>query len=164
MCLKNCFIHFLLLKKGDFVLCDFGACYNRYNSDITRTFIFGKASVKQKEMYETVFEAHNIGLEEVRPGIKANKVHEAVNNYIDDTQFKGRFIHSTGHSLGLSVHDGGAKFSPTCDIELKENMVFTVEPGIYIPGYGGVRIEDDILVKKDGIEILTKTPCKIIEI
>ncbi len=152
------------LKKGDFVLCDFGACFRRYNSDITRTFISGKASDKQKDMYKTVLEAHKIGLDRIKPGLKANKVHEAVNSYIDSTQFKGRFIHSTGHSLGLAVHDGGAKFSPTCEIELKENMVFTVEPGIYIPGFGGVRIEDDVLIKKDGIELLTKTPCQIIEI
>jgi Xaa-Pro dipeptidase len=153
-----------LLKKGDFVLCDFGACFSRYNSDITRTFVFGKASGKQKDMYETVLEAHKIGLDEVKPGLKANKVHEAVNSYIDGTQFKGRFIHSTGHSLGLAVHDGDARFSPSSEIELIENMVFTVEPGVYIPGFGGVRIEDDVLIKKDGIELLTKTPCKIIEI
>ena len=152
------------LKKGDFVLCDFGACFKKYNSDITRTFVFGKASDKQNEMYKTVLEAHRIGLDIVKPGLKANKVHEAVSLYIDKTEFKGRFIHSTGHSLGLAVHDGGVRFSTSCEVELKENMVFTVEPGVYIPGFGGVRIEDDVLIKKDGVELLTKTPRNFIEI
>jgi len=96
--------------------------------------------------------------------LKGRDVHEAVNSYIENSEFKGRFIHSTGHSLGLSVHDGGARLSSGADIELEENMVFTVEPGIYIPDFGGVRIEDDIVVKKDGIEILTKSPRELIEI
>ncbi len=145
------------LKKGSFVLFDFGSRYHKYNSDITRTFVFGKADKKQREMYKTVLDAQKIGFESIKPGVKANKVHHSVSNYIEKTKFKGRFIHSTGHSLGLSVHDGGG-FSPESKIVLRENMVFTVEPGVYIPGFGGVRIEDDILIKKDGVEVLTKTP------
>lgn len=152
------------LKKGDFVLCDFGACFRKYNSDITRTFVFGKASEKQKEMYETVLEAQRIGFEKTKSGIKASDVHNAVESYINNTKFKGRFIHSTGHPLGLSVHDGGTRLSVNYDMELKENMVFTIEPGVYLPEVGGVRIEDDILIKKDGIEILTKSPRQLIEI
>lgn len=152
------------LKKGDFVLCDFGACFRKYNSDITRTFVFGKASEKQKDMYETVLEAQRIGFDTVKPGSKAHEVHDAVDSFIEGTKFKGRFIHSTGHSLGLAVHDGDTKLSSDCEVELKENMVFTVEPGVYIPGFGGVRIEDNVLIKKDGVELLTKTPREIIEI
>ncbi len=152
------------LKKGDFVLCDFGACFRKYNSDITRTFVFGNASDKQKSMYKTVQEAQKIGLDIIKPGLKASEVHEAVHSYIEKTEFKGRFIHSTGHSLGLGVHDGSTRFSSGFELELKENMVFTVEPGVYIPGFGGVRIEDDVLIKKDGIEILTKAPRELIEI
>jgi len=151
------------LKKGSFVLFDFGSCYHRYNSDITRTFVFGKADKTQKEMYKMVLEAQKIGFESITPGVKANKIHDAVNNYIEKTRFKGRFIHSTGHSLGLSVHDGGG-LSPKSKLVLRENMVFTVEPGVYIPGFGGVRIEDDVLVKKDGTEILTKSSRELIEI
>ena len=152
------------LKKEDFVLCDFGACFKKYNSDITRTFVFGKASGKQKEMYEIVLEAQKIGFEATKPGIKACNVHKLVSSFINTTSYKGRFIHSTGHPLGLSVHDGNVRIGSDCELELKENMVFTIEPGIYIPGYGGVRIEDDVIIKKDGIELLTKSSRKFLEI
>ena len=151
------------LKKGDFALFDFGASFRRYNSDTTRTFVFGKASQRQKEMYKTVLEAQKIGFDIIRSGVKACDVHNAVSSYIDTTQFKGRFIHSTGHSLGMAVHDGPG-FSSDSDIVLKENMVLTVEPGVYISGLGGVRIEDDILVKKDGMELLTSSSRELIEI
>lgn len=154
----------VVVKNGDFVLCDFGACFRKYNSDITRTFVFGKASDKHKEMYETVLDAQKIGFETAKVGANANEVHHAVESYIDGTKFKGRFIHSTGHSLGMAVHDGGARFSDANKFELKENMVFTIEPGVYLPGYGGVRIEDVVLIKKDKAEILTKTSRKLIEI
>lgn len=152
------------LKKGDFVLCDFGACFKKYNSDITRTFVFDKASSKQKEMYKIVKEAQSICFEMIKPGLKACDVHKEVASFIDNTDYKGRFIHSTGHALGLSVHDGDYRLGSDCGLELKENMVFTIEPGIYLPGYGGIRIEDDILIKKEGIEVLTKSTREFLEI
>lgn len=154
----------VVVKNGDFVLCDFGACFRKYNSDITRTFVFGKASDKHREMYETVLEAQRIGFETAKAGVKANEVHHAVESYINSTKFKGRFIHSTGHPLGLAVHDGSARFSDANKFELKENMVFTIEPGVYLPGCGGVRIEDVVLIKKSGVEILTKTSREFVEI
>ena len=152
------------LKRNDFVLCDFGACFKKYNSDITRTFIFGKASDHQKEMYNTVLEANKIGLEMAKAGMNASEIHKSVNSYIDKTKFKGKFIHSTGHSLGLSVHDGEERISSNSQLTLEENMVFTIEPGVYIPGLGGVRIEDDVLVKRKGIEVLTKSPRNLVEL
>jgi Xaa-Pro dipeptidase len=152
------------LKNGDIVLCDFGACFEKYNSDITRSFIFGKANDKQKMMYETVHQAQKAGLECICEGKKAADVHRSVEKIINKTEFKGRFIHSTGHSLGLSVHDGNARISHNSELVLEENMVFTIEPGIYLPGFGGIRIEDDILIKRDGFEILTKSPKELIEI
>ena len=94
------------LRKGDFIVCDFGACLKKYNSDITRTFLFGRATEQQKEMYETVLQAQQIAFDAIKPGVKACDVHHAVSSFIDSTKFKGRFIHSTGHSLGLAVHDG----------------------------------------------------------
>jgi Xaa-Pro dipeptidase len=152
------------LKKGDFVLCDFGAYFKKYNSDITRTFVFGRASNKQKEMHKIVLDAQKIGFETIKPDLKACDVHKKVSSFIDSSDYKGRFIHSTGHSLGLSVHDGEVRLGSDCEFELKENMVFTVEPGIYLPGYGGVRIEDDVLITKKGIELLSKSPRELLEI
>jgi Xaa-Pro dipeptidase len=151
------------LKKGNFALFDIGASVKNYNSDMTRTMVCGKANKKQKEMYSTVFDAQQKAFEIIKPNVKASDIHNKVNSYIDKTKFKGCFIHSTGHSLGLSVHDGG-RFSSESKIIVKENMVFTVEPGIYIPGFGGVRIEDDILVTEDGFELLTNTSRELLEI
>ena len=151
------------VQNGDFVVCDFGACYKKYNSDITRTFVFGTASVQQKEMYETVLQAQQVAFQMMKPGMKANEVHQAVQSFIDSTQFKGRFIHSTGHSLGLAVHDGGG-LTPDTTMELQENMILTVEPGVYLPGVGGVRIEDDVCVKKEGIEVLTHSPRTFVKV
>lgn len=152
------------LSYGDFILCDFGACFQKYNSDITRTFVFGTANEKQKNMHKTVLDAQKVGFEGIKAGIEANSVHYDVEKVINNSEFKGRFIHSTGHSLGLSVHDGGVGFNAESKIILKENMVLTVEPGVYIPGFGGVRIEDDIIVKSDGVEILTKASRDLIQI
>ncbi len=142
------------LKKGDFVLMDFGARYHHYNSDLTRTFVFGRASEKQKNMYYTVLEAQRLGISMIKEGVNGKDVDVEVKKLIDSTEFKGMMIHSTGHGLGLAVHDH-VGLSSQKDLILKEGMVVTVEPGVYIPGFGGVRIEDDVLVKKDGAEVLT---------
>jgi len=151
------------LETGTFVLCDFGACVSKYNSDITRTFVFGKANKQQKEMYDTVRHAQQIALDAIQPQGSAQEIHRMVLSFIDSTPFKGRFIHSTGHSLGLAVHDG-VGFTPESALILQENMILTVEPGVYIPGFGGVRIEDDILIKKGGIELLTKSSRDLVEL
>ena len=152
------------LNEGDFILCDFGACFNKYHSDMTRTFVFGTASEKQKQIHETVWMAQQNALQLIRPGVQANEVHERVKSFIDSGPFKDCFIHSTGHSLGLSIHDPGIGFYSTCEERLQEKMVLTVEPGIYIKGYGGVRIEDDILVTKEGCISLTNASKELQEI
>ena len=151
------------LKKNKLVLCDYGARYNRYCSDITRTVVFGKADKKIKDIYETVRKASEIGLKRVRVGAKASDVHNAVEDYIDSTKYKGRFIHSTGHSIGLNVHDG-ASISKKSNVILEEGMAFTIEPGIYLPTIGGVRIEDDVIVRQNRPEILTNVSRELIEI
>jgi Xaa-Pro dipeptidase len=150
------------LRKGQFVLCDYGAKYRRYCSDITRTMVFGSASKKQKEMYEIIHRALELGSELCTPENTGEFVHSKVAELIDATPYKGRFIHSTGHSLGLSVHDGPG-LSMRYKKKLKPGMVLTVEPGIYVPGFGGVRIEDDVLVTKNKPKILTKASRELIE-
>jgi Xaa-Pro dipeptidase len=142
------------LKKGDMVLFDYGALYNKYGSDVSRTFVFGRAAKWQQEIYEIVLQAQLAGIDAVRAGANAKEVDAVARQIIDRTQYKGRFIHSLGHGIGLATHDGG-RLSPTSELVLEENMVMTVEPGIYLPGKGGVRIEDDVLVTKNGCEILT---------
>ncbi len=142
------------LEKGDFLVLDFGALYKRYRSDITRTYIIGEASDRQERMYQTVLEAQKAALDMIEPGVEGSEVHNAAKEVIDSTEFEGKFIHGLGHSIGLSTHDGSG-LSPNVDITLEPGMVFTVEPGIYISGFGGVRIEDDIVVTEDGFDFLT---------
>jgi Xaa-Pro dipeptidase len=152
-----------VLKNGEFVLMDFGAKFKRYCSDITRTFTCGEASEKQTDIYNTVLQAQKIALDMIAPGVNGKDVHKAVSDYIEGTKYKGLFTHSTGHSIGLSVHDN-VGLTKEVDMVLEENMVVTVEPGIYIPGYGGVRIEDDVRVSKDGMELLTFGTKELIEL
>ena len=151
------------LHRSDFILTDFGAIYKRYCSDVTRTVIFGKGNEKQKSMYETVLTAQTESMKAIRENINGKDVDRIARNIIDSTEFKGKFIHSLGHGLGMDVHDHPALSSGT-DFTLKESMVVTVEPGVYIPKFGGVRIEDDVVVKKDGFDLLTKAPRDLMEL
>ncbi len=151
------------LKKNEFVLMDFGARYKRYCSDITRTVVFGKATEEMKEMYDIVYKAQTESMNIIKENVNGRDVDLRARKVIDDSKFKGRFIHSLGHGLGMDVHDHPALAS-SFDFPLKENMVVTVEPGVYIPKVGGVRIEDDVIVKKDGFELITTAPRELIEV
>ncbi len=150
------------LKKDQFVLLDYGTKYRRYCSDITRTLVYGRASKGQRKMYEIVKEALRVGTEMCTIDHSGADVHSEVAGLIDSTEYKGRFIHSTGHSLGLEVHDGPA-LSLAVKSKLQPGMVVTVEPGIYVPSLGGVRIEDDILITKDKPKVLTSATRELIE-
>ncbi len=151
------------IKNGDFVTLDFGCVNDFYCSDITRSFVVGQPKKEMLEIYEIVKEAQQKGLDAVRPGIKAKDVDFACRNYIEKMGYGDCFTHSTGHGLGILVHDTLA-ISPNSDIILKEGMVFTVEPGIYIEGLGGIRIEDDVVVTSEGCEVLTKASKKLYQI
>lgn len=142
------------LMDGDPALFDFGCKVRRYCSDITRTFFAKRVDERFERIYAVVLEAQRRAMAQIRAGVKGRDVDAAARGYIDSTEFKGALIHSTGHGLGLAVHDGG-RLAPSVDITLEENMVFTVEPGVYIPGVGGVRIEDDVRVTRTGCEVLT---------
>ncbi|MGC8581580.1 MAG: M24 family metallopeptidase [Thermoplasmata archaeon] len=145
------------LKKGEFLLCDYGAKYSRYCSDITRTFAFNPKDKRMKEIYDIVLEAQLEAIKKIKPGMKGKEVHSIAAKIIDETKYKGKFIHGLGHSVGLEVHDGFG-VNTSSEIVLEEGMVITIEPGIYVPGYGGVRIEDDILITDTGAKVLTSAP------
>ncbi len=151
------------LRPGQSIVCDYGAFYRRYASDITRSFRFGPRDAELKEAHETVERAQRAALDAIRPGVPARDVHLAAAAVIDGSKFKGRLIHGVGHSIGLAVHDGWY-YGPKIDDPLEEGMVFTVEPGIYLPGKGGVRIEDDVVVTKAGFEFLSTTPRGYLEV
>ncbi len=117
--------------------------------------MYGRPSAKHKEIYEIVLESNLAGIDMMVEGESARKVHERCAEIIDRTKYKGRFIHSTGHSIGLAVHDGGQGISRIADFTLKAGQVFSCEPGIYVPGFGGVRIEDDVVIGKSKAKVLT---------
>ncbi|MCI4369234.1 MAG: Xaa-Pro peptidase family protein [Thermoplasmata archaeon] len=151
------------LTPGVSIVCDFGALCERYASDITRSFRFGPRDDELKRVHETVARAQAAALEVIRPGAIAKDVHGAAQAVVDASPWKGRFTHGLGHSIGLAVHDGFA-MNHLIDVPLEEGMAITVEPGIYLPGRGGVRIEDDIVVTRNGYRFLTTAPREYIEV
>lgn len=145
------------LRRNQFALFDYGTRFQRYCSDITRTFFFGHPCRKDRRMYEVVAEAQRAAFDVLRPGVQARDVHLAAERVINRGEFKGRFIHGLGHGLGLAVHDGGG-LSAASQLTLEPGMVMTVEPGVYLPRYGGVRIEDDVVLTARGFRFLTDAP------
>jgi Xaa-Pro dipeptidase len=151
------------LRKGDLVVIDFGAQYHMYCSDVTRTVSIGRASAEQRRMHDTVAKAQAAALRLMRPGSTGKAIDAAARRLIDRTKYRGRFIHGLGHSIGLAVHDGGS-LNSSSDTKLRANMVFTNEPGVYVPGFGGVRIEDDVLVTPAGPKVLSTAPRELLEL
>ena len=149
-----------IIQRGEFLTIDFGAIYRGYCSDITRTIILGEPDDRQKEIYELVLAANLAGIEAVKPGLKGKEVDAVAREVIKKAGFGDFFGHGLGHSVGLGVHEG-----PNLNLReeklLKSGMVVTVEPGIYIPDWGGVRIEDMVLITEQGCEVLTRSPKKL---
>lgn len=148
-----------LLQNGDLVTLDFGAVYRGYHSDITRTVVLGKPTDYQLEIYDIVLEAQQQGIAAVQPDVKAMDVDRAARNIIEWHGYGKYFGHSAGHGLGLQIHEKPG-LSVRDGTFLQPGMAVTVEPGIYLPGWGGVRIEDTVLVTSDGRRVLTRSPKK----
>ncbi len=146
------------LEKGDMVTLDFGCIRKGYHSDMTRTFILGAPDPEQKARYELVLAAQMRAIEAIRPGRNTREIDAIARNLIKAAGFDENFGHGLGHSLGLEIHES-PRFSPIAPpVVLEPGMLLTVEPGIYVPGWGGLRIEDMVLITEEGHDILTKFP------
>lgn len=153
------------LKNADLILVDAGIKFKRYCSDRTRTAIFDEninfkksqnfKNQKQQEIFEIVKEAQNLAIKAVKPGIKACQIDKIARDFITENGFKEAFFHSTGHGVGLDIHEL-PNISPKDDTILQKGMVFSIEPGIYLQNEFGVRIEDVVAVSDDGCEILSE--------
>lgn len=151
------------LKPGDIILFDMGTVSDGYASDMTRTVVFGKANRKLKKIYSIVLDAQETALESIRSGEKCSEIDSLARNVISKAGYGDQFLHSLGHGVGLEVHEM-PRLSHSVDYALKKNTVLTVEPAIYIKGWGGVRIEDMVVVTDNGCENLTGVPKTLIEI
>ena len=145
-----------VIQPGDFVTLDFGASYQGYCSDITRTIVVGKPTDKHREIYDIVLEAQLHCLDHIRPGMTGREADALTRDIIKRYGYNDYFGHGTGHGIGLEIHEA-PRLSPTSDHVLEPGMTVTVEPGIYLPGFGGVRIEDDIVITDTGMKRLTNS-------
>ncbi|MCF6159633.1 MAG: aminopeptidase P family protein [wastewater metagenome] len=151
------------IQDKDTLLIDWGAYFQFYNSDLTRVLFIDRMSSKLKEIYQVVLDAQNFAIDCVKPGVMAKDVDSAARNYIEKKGFGKNFGHGLGHGIGLEVHEGPTINRSSKEM-LEEGMVFTIEPGIYLPGFGGVRIEDIVLVTQDGCNLLSHLPKDIPEV
>ncbi|MGA3599179.1 MULTISPECIES: M24 family metallopeptidase [Lysinibacillus] len=150
-----------VIEKGDFVTLDFGALYNGYISDITRTVAVGEPSEKLVDMYNAVLASQLLALEKVGPGLTGVQADAIARDYLKEKGYGEAFGHSLGHGIGLEVHEGPG-LSMRSNTVLEPGMAVTIEPGVYLPGIGGVRIEDDILITETGNELLTHSSKELI--
>ena len=148
-------------KKGDFIVIDAAAKYAGYHADMTRTPVVGEATGKHHEIYGIVKEAQQRGCDAAKAGVPCKVVDAATREYIKEMGYGEYYTHGTGHGLGLEIHTS-PRFSPQSEAVLSVNNVMTIEPGIYLAGWGGVRIEDDVIIKEDGCEILNKTTKELV--
>ncbi len=149
------------VQRGEFLTLDYGAIYQGYCSDITRTLCLGEPDEKQRAIYDLVLAANKAGIEAVRPGRTGKEIDGVARKIIEDAGYGEYFGHGLGHSVGLAIHEG-PNLSAREERVLEPGMVVTVEPGIYLPDFGGVRIEDMVLVTENGCEVLTHSPKDLI--
>ncbi|PTE68265.1 peptidase M24 family protein [Staphylococcus devriesei] len=144
-----------VIEQGDMITLDFGAYYEGYCSDITRTFAIGEPDPKMKEIYNIVLESQIKAINEIKPGMTVQEADALSRDYIDAHGYGKEFGHSLGHGIGLDIHEGPL-LSKNAKGTIQVNNCVTIEPGIYVDGLGGVRIEDDILITENGCEVFTK--------
>jgi Xaa-Pro aminopeptidase len=145
------------IRPGDLMTIDCGAVYDGYRSDETGTFMLGRPDARQERVYQVVKQAHDRAIEAIRAGVSCRIIDGAARSWIDAQGFGESFTHGTGHGVGLDVHEY-PRLTAQSEAILEAGMVVTVEPGVYLPGLWGIRIEDLVVVQKDGCEILSKTP------
>ena len=153
------------LSDGDLVILDFGGVLDGYCVDISRTVVVGIADAECRRLYSAVQEAQRAAIDKVIPGVSAEQVDAVARDVLDSYGLGEAFGHSTGHGLGLDVHElprVGRKQASAEPVMLESGMVFTIEPGVYVPGLGGVRIEDDVLVTASGVELLTHSAGELV--
>lgn len=151
------------IARGDFLLLDFGAVFQGYCADVTRTVVVGKASERQREVYAAVQEANERACALVRPGMTGREADAIARDLLAARGFAEEFGHGLGHGLGLEVHEA-PRLSRLAEGKLPDGAVVTIEPGVYLPGWGGVRIEDDVHLAAGGVELLTDFPRDLIEL
>ncbi|WP_438347346.1 M24 family metallopeptidase [Paenibacillus sp. FA6] len=145
------------IQNGDLLMFDMGVFANGYASDITRTFAIGDISKELTNIYNAVLGANLQGIQSIRPGVTLASVDQSARSVIELAGYGPQFMHRLGHGLGMDVHEYPSVHANNMDL-VQVGMVFTVEPGVYVPGLGGVRIEDDIVVTDDGVDVLTSFP------
>lgn len=149
------------IEAGDFVTMDFGAAYEGYCSDMTRTVAVGQITPEQRRVYDTVLQAQKMAIEAIPHCRRYNEIDQVARDYIYEQGYEGCFGHSLGHSLGLFIHESPG-FSVNCREEMQPGVVVTVEPGVYLEGKFGVRIENMVLLQENGAEDLTHSPRELI--
>ena len=159
-----------VMRDGDLVVLDFGGVYGGYCVDLTRTVALGRPDIEMERVYGAVLEAQKAAIGAVKPGVRAGDIDAAARETLARHKLAEAFGHSTGHGLGVEIHETprigprreatGTAPAPS-DVAIEPGMVFTIEPGAYLPGWGGVRIEDDVLVTSDGVEVLTSVPTSL---
>ena len=149
------------IRRGDMITMDFGAMYGGYCADMTRTVAVGEPSAEMRRVYDVVRKAQAMSQDAVMAGRSCHDIDAIARDYIYQSGFEGRFGHGLGHAVGIDIHES-PRFNQVSTATLKENVVITVEPGVYLPGLGGVRIENTVVVKKDGCIPLTTPTCELI--
>lgn len=152
-----------VLEEGDVITMDFGALYGGYHADFTRTIAFGEPPAELKKIHDIVREAQQAGIDAVRTGVTGGEVDAAARKVVEDAGYGERFPHGLGHGVGLEIHEG-PNFARDGKDVLPVGAVMTVEPGIYVPGLGGVRIEDMVEVEVDGCRLLASSTRELIEL